>query len=135
MAICPYCGSENADTNAFCSECGGPLKEQQVPVAPEPPAQPFEAPVQTPVQPQSAASFTAPSEPVAPIPTGGLMAWAIVTLLLCLVAGIVALMEVNKINKSTTVEEQQKHVSTARTWCIVGTVIGVLSILGRMMNQ
>ena len=63
MAICPYCGSENADTNSFCSECGGPLKEQQVPVAPEPPAQPFEAPVQTPVQPQSAASFTAPSEP------------------------------------------------------------------------
>ena len=29
MVICPYCGSENADENKFCDNCGAPLKEQR----------------------------------------------------------------------------------------------------------
>ena len=26
MVVCPYCGKENVDGSAFCSECGAPLK-------------------------------------------------------------------------------------------------------------
>lgn len=67
-------------------------------------------------------------------PTGGLMAWSIITLLLSTIPGIVALVQTNKINKSATVEEQQKHISNAKIWCIVGTVIGIAVILFRFVN-
>ena len=61
---------------------------------------------------------------------GGLIAWSIITLLLCTIPGIVALVKATGINKSATVEEQTKKISSCKTWCIVGTVLGVLAIIG-----
>ena len=70
--------------------------------------------------------------PIAPIPTGGLLAWSIITILLCTIPGIVALVNTLGINKATTVEEQQKKMSAARLWCIIGTVLGILGVIGNL---
>ena len=74
--------------------------------------------------------------PVPRYSTGGLVAWGIITLLLCTIPGIVALVKVGNINNARTVEEQQQAVSDVKTWCTVGTVVGILlyviSILGSL---
>ena len=150
MPFCTECGAENPRENKFCTECGKPLPVIE---APEPPAdavfpeassaseepapaytQPQPAhsapsePAVQPVMPQAEPS-AGPAEPVEPIPTGGLIAWSIVSILLCLIPGIVALVQTIGINKCTTVEEQAKKANSAKIWCAVATVLGVLSIL------
>ena len=77
----------------------------------------------------------APNPGPAPVSTGGLMAWSIVTMLLCLVPGIVALINVLNVNKVTTLEEQQKKLSSAKMWCIIGTVLGILSLIGQLAQR
>ena len=158
MPFCTECGAENPRENKFCSECGKPL---MVIEAPEPPAdavfpevpsasaepQPAAAPVYTQPQQQAAVKPPVSSQPASfseyesqaasveaaePIPTGGLLAWSIVSLLLCLIPGIVALVQTIGINKCATVEEQTKKANSARIWCIVATVLGVLSIIGSL---
>ena len=71
----------------------------------------------------------------APMATGGLLAWSVVTMLLCLIPGIVALVNVLNINKAATLEEQQKKYASARLWCIIGTVLGILAIIGNMAQR
>ena len=115
MSYCPNCGANNPDSSSFCSSCGTALTgnvSQQV---------------YTPVQ-------TQPSY-VTPISTGGMMAWAIVTLLLCTIPGIVAIAKTANVNKSFTYEEQMQKLSSARTWCIVGTVLGILAIIGMLAQS
>lgn len=62
--------------------------------------------------------------------TGGMIAWSIITLLLCTIPGIVALVQTCSINSCSTHAEQEKKLSSAKTWNIVGTVLGILSIIG-----
>ena len=156
MPFCTECGAENPKENKFCSECGSPLPVIE---APEPPAptifeeektpEPavYTAPEQpTYAQPQPAA-YTPPassqatfdgasSQPVAPIPTGGLLAWSIISILLCTIPGIVALVQTLGINKCTTVEEQEKKAKNAKIWCIVATALGILAIIyARVANS
>lgn len=99
MAYCSNCGSELPGNTASCPNCG--YSVFRVPEA----------------------------EKVQPYPTGGLIAWSIVTLLLCTIPGIVALVHTCGINSCTTVEAQRKKISNAKTWCIVGTVLGVLYLI------
>lgn len=77
-------------------------------------------------------------QPVPHYSNGGLIAWSIVTLLLCTIPGIVALINACGINSAVSVEEQQKKISRAKTWCIVGTVLGVvlcvLEVIGALAN-
>ena len=91
-----------------------------------PPQPDFSAPqpAYTPPQPD----FSAPQAP-APVATGGLLAWAIISILLCTIPGIVALLNVLRVNKGATFEEQQRALSQARTWCIVATVLGGLNLI------
>ena len=120
MALCPKCGADNAEGTKFCSECGTPLLTAK---APEPEVQ---QPVYTaPENPYGAAQYTAPT----PQPTGGLIAWAIVSILLCMIPGIVGLVQALSINSAPTAEEQQRKISSAKTWCLVATILGVLSIV------
>lgn len=206
MVVCPYCGKENVDGSAFCSECGAPLKAASEAAAtaqmfdqqeaagsfepnagafgaqsaasgfdagsahdfggqPETLTQPtydstFEqtAPSQEPTysqavpsqeptysQPvQSSSTYNQPrpgqpgtpqaawQPPVAPIPTGGIMVWAIITLFLCTIPGVIALVYALSINKAPSVEVQQKKAKYAKIWCTIGTVIGVLALIANM---
>ena len=75
------------------------------------------------------------SDPPIQFSTGGMLAWSIVTLLLCTIPGIVALVKTNGINKCTTRAEQEKMISSAKTWNIVGTVLGGLFLLATLANM
>ena len=75
------------------------------------------------------------SDPPIQYSTGGMLAWSIVTLLLCTIPGIVALVKTNGINKCTTRAEQEKMISSAKTWNIVGTVLGGLNLLVALANM
>ena len=182
MVVCPYCGKENVDGSAFCSECGAPLKAASEAAAtaqmfdqqeaagsfepnagafgaqsaasgfdagsahdfggqPETLTQPtydstFEqaAPSQEPTysQPRPGTPQAAWQPPVAPIPTGGIMVWAIITIFLCTIPGVIALIYTLSINKAPTVEVQQKKAKYAKIWCTIGTVIGVLALIANM---
>ena len=101
------------------------------PQAPEAPQQPVYA--QQPVYTQQPVYGAA--QQVTPVSTGGLLAWAIISILLCTIPGIVALVKVLGINNSVTVEEQQKKLSSAKTWCIIATVLGALTVLGSIASN
>ena len=133
MATCPYCGSTVSFNAKFCQECGAPQPEVPVEQTEPAPYKPVSFPeeVSTPTPPQQ---YNVP-QTVPPVSTGGLLAWAIITLFLCLIPGIVAIVKTAGINKAQTVAEQQARMSSARTWCIIGTVLGVLSLIGSLANS
>ena len=114
MAFCTHCGAALSDGASFCSNCGAPVAGQSPAAA--------QSPVYT--------TYAPSAQYVSPYPTGGLMAWSIVTLLLCTIPGIVAIVKTASINKCTTLEQQERAIRSARTWCIVGTVLGILLIIG-----
>ena len=60
---------------------------------------------------------------------GGLIAWSILSLLLCLIGGIIALIQACGINNCTTAEAQKKKISSTKTWCIISTVWGALILV------
>ena len=62
------------------------------------------------------------------IAIGKYVAWAVFDILFSLLFGILGLVFVLKINKSETVEEQQKNLKYARIFLIIGTVIAALNI-------
>ena len=62
------------------------------------------------------------------IAIGKYIAWSIFDILFSLIFGILGLIFVLKINRSDTVEEQQKNLKYARIFLIIGTVIAVLNI-------
>ena len=63
------------------------------------------------------------------IAIGKYVAWAVFDILFSLLFGILGLVFVLKINKSETVEEQQKNLKYARIFLIIGSVIAALNIL------
>ena len=101
---------------AFCSQCGASI------------------PAEAERCPQCGVVAVKNDAPVQ-YSTGGMIAWSIVTLLLCTIPGIVALVQTCGINKCATHAEQQKKLSSAKTWNIVGTVLGVLSLIGTLAQN
>ena len=133
MATCSYCGSDISFTAKFCPNCGAQVTE--VPVEQTNPSayKSVSYPSNSTYQPQPQQSYI--PQPVPPVSTGGLLAWAIITLFLCTIPGIVALVKTANINKATTVAEQQARMSGAKTWCIIGTVLGILAIIGSVAGR
>lgn len=137
MAYCQHCGSSVPDGSSFCTNCGAPLKDQSSPNNSNTSSSYNNSYSNGYNNSYSNNSYgSAPqgyqpySAPVVPAySTGGLMAWSIITLLLCTIPGIVAIVKTTQINKATTVEEQQKTISSAKTWCIVGTILGILAVI------
>lgn len=72
--------------------------------------------------------FQQPAKP-ADVPNGGLIAWSIITLLLCRILGIFALINATQINKCATVQDQQKKISTTKTFCLIGTILGAIATI------
>ena len=141
MATCPYCSSELPENAKFCTNCGAPLNsspsasEASLPEEPQYPTVDYpeslvsdQEPAARPAEQQI---YTAPLPAVTPVNTTGLLIWAIITALFSLLPGIVAIIQTTAINKQTTVEAQQQKMKSAKIWCIVGTVIGILVIIGR----
>ena len=147
MIKCKYCGGENPDDNKFCMNCGAPL-DAKAPDAVDHQewtgnTQPMETQAPAP-QPESELSAWEPNNgapmeydqpvnhevtPMEPVPIGGLIAWAIIDMLGCLIPGIVALVYIFKINKAASYEEQQQLLTTSKRILIVGTVLCVLNLL------
>ena len=118
MVICPYCGSENADENKFCDNCGAPLKEQRSEAANLESTVPNESsedpygsaeddslssndqPYQDNAQNDGSPAYISTTQMVEPIPTGGLVVWAAIVLLLCTIPGAVAFYFIAKINQN-----------------------------------
>ena len=78
-----------------------------------------------------AANWTGTSAPIR-YNTTGLWIWSVCCLLMLLIPGVIAISNTAQINKCDTVEQQEKHIKTARIACIIGTVLGVLIIIGRL---
>lgn len=94
---------------ANCSKCGAPIPEG------------------TAMCPQCIRSVA--NDPPVQYPTGGLIAWSVITLLLCTIPGIMGLIKSTQINKCTSRTEQDKVISSAKTWNIVGCVLGGLYLI------
>lgn len=133
--FCTHCGGEVKEGQKFCTNCGAPI-ERQAP-APRPatyqePA--FESSYSEPVYsaPGYRPSF---NEPLVPYSTGGLIAWSILNILCCcLPLGIVSLVMACNINNATSAADQRNRVKNTKTWCIIGTVVGVIfTLLGTVL--
>lgn len=120
--FCPNCGNNCPDNVNNCPNCGHAFAQQ----APQQPQ------YQAPQQPYGQAPYGYQpfnNDPPIQESTGGLLAWSIITLLLCTIPGIVALVMTTGINKCATRSEQVKKMSNAKTWCLVGTILGGLYLL------
>ena len=126
MIFCPNCGTQLNDDDAFCSNCGSPVGQRSTPPVQQntQPVQQYQQNVQT-VAAQRAEHYD----------NGGLIAWSIVTLLHCTIPGIVALVKATKINGVVTPEEQAKLVKDTKTWCTVGTILGVLAVIASVIAE
>lgn len=118
MAFCSNCGTELLGSMTKCPKCGyntitGQIDQQYLDTL-EKSREKDSAPVRNTI------------ERVPPYPAGGLIAWAIITLLLCTIPGIVAIVQATGINNCVTVEEQQKKINSTKIWCTVGTVLAVV---------
>jgi hypothetical protein len=101
--------------------------QQQQPSQPQPAAPTYPQPTQAPAQPYPAANA----------PFNDYFIWSIITMLcLSLVFGAVAFMYSNAAKKAYQQGDMataHSKANTAKIWCIVGTVAGVLSILAFIM--
>ena len=79
--------------------------------------------------PQYTYSATPFDSKIPEIAIGKYIAWSVFDILFSLLFGILGLVFVLKINKSDTVEEQQKNLKYARIFLIIGTVIAILNIV------
>ena len=140
MAYCQHCGSTVPDGSSFCTNCGAPISTQSSQNSNNY-SNSYNNSYSSGYDnsygsaPQGYQGYQPYSAPVPAYSTGGLMAWSIITLLLCTIPGIVAIVKTTQINKATTVEEQQKTISRATTWCIVGTILGILAVIGSLAQN
>ena len=130
--FCPNCGNNCPDNVNNCPNCGHAFAQAQQPQY-QAPQQPYgQAPYGQAPYGQAPFSYDPPIQES----TGGLLAWSIITLLLCTIPGIVALIMTTGINSCATRAEQLKKKANAKTWCIVGTVLGGLSfIISLILNM
>ncbi len=148
------CNNWANDSYTTCPYCGKAREGKKVSPPPAPPVKPTVTNT-PPVQPQKPVQVTKPVQPTPPPPpvtqphvqttppvtngsvpyynTKGLVIWSWITFFACgFIWGAIALSNAKKINTCSTVEEQQKRIKRCKIWNIVGIVINLLFIIGRM---
>lgn len=127
--FCSNCGTNCPDNVNNCPNCGAPVGQPKQPYGQ--PQQPYgQQPYgQQPYGQQPYGQQPYGYNPPIKYSTGGMIAWSIVTLLLCTIPGIVALVQTCGINNCATRAEQEKKLSSAKIWNIVGTCLGGLYLL------
>ena len=125
--FCPNCGVENPDNATVCSSCGANLNEVNQ-----------EQPIQQPQQPVSQYQQVPPqyNQPYNQQPKPNInnyLIWSILcTIFCCLPCGIVGIVYSNKVNTALNmgnIEEAIKSSKTAKTWNLVGTIVGAVIAL------
>ena len=81
MAFCSYCGFDLGGATEKCPNCGAPVEPMMQPPAAEP-QNGDQYPAGTGFEPASGTYDPPAPQPLSDYPTGGLMAWAIVTIIL-----------------------------------------------------
>ena len=114
MKVCPFCGEENRDNTILCVFCGGHLDGSQT---------------KAPSQQQTNSYYPSYPQKVAYHPNGGLIAWSILTILLCTIPGVIALVNAASINNCTAYSVQENRISAAKAWNIIGTILGILALI------
>lgn len=143
--FCPNCGVENPDNATVCSSCGANLNEvnQEQPI--QQPQQPFQQPPQQftnqPMQSQQPVSqyqqvppqYNQPYNQQPKPNINNYLIWSILcTIFCCLPCGIVGIVYSNKVNTALNmgnIEEAIKSSKTAKTWNLVGTIVGAVIAL------
>ena len=120
MAICPNCGTNNLEGSRFCNQCGS-----KMPASTASRFHTDQTLYTPPVKSADSSQYHAPP----PMETGGLIAWSIISILLCFIPGVVALVYAVSINSSPTAEIQLNKRFNAELWCTVATGLGVIAIL------
>lgn len=125
MKQCPFCDTQNEDTAERCRSCGIVFSS-------------WEGKTETETENTQIAAIGAKTDGSDAdhrppnYSNGGLIAWSVITILLCLIPGIIGLVYAVNINSCETEEEQEHKASVASVWCLVGTILGILSILIRL---
>lgn len=141
MKVCSYCGTSNPDQNMICEACGAQLEQQElneeqtqnaVTVTYQAPANPYQVQQNNPSYPNLQPQQGARTPKYA---SGGLIAWAIITLLLCTIPGIIALVYAGGINNCATAEQQNKKIASAKLWCTIGTILGVIALIVNLVSR
>ena len=143
--LCPNCGALLAEGSRFCPFCNSAIEAREAPSVstlsldsgiPEPYRDPSDAGQQPNYGQQPYYGQQPPYNRgysngyVPPVSTGGYIAWAILTaLLLCRIPGIIGLIFALKINKSTSVQEQQQNIKITKICCLIGTILGILILV------
>ena len=120
MALCPKCGAYNPGVNKYCSNCGAPMS---APEASTYASNPYR--YTPPERSGSSSNYQAPL----PLETGGIIVWSVISILLCMIPGIVALVYAVSINSAPTAAIQQEKLSNAKLWCTISTFLGVIGIV------
>lgn len=146
--FCPNCGVEISDNATVCSSCGANLNEinqEQPSQQTQQPQQSFQQPPQQftnqpmqsqqpsyqyqQVQPQYNQQYNQQFKPN----INNYLVWSILcTIFCCLPCGIVGIVYSNKVNTALNmgnIEEAIKSSKTAKTWNLVGTIIGAVITL------
>jgi uncharacterized membrane protein YvbJ len=146
MRYCNNCGEKIADDAKFCPSCGTKFAEQSE----QPKQETYQPPVQDgtqqpPVQDQTQqpnAGYnpydqlnnnyyqqTQADKPSGKINTG-LLVWSIInTVLCCQILGIIALIMTITANSTSTAQEENKKLGTAKTLNLIGTIGGVIIVV------
>ena len=102
----------------------------QAAAAPNPPVRvnPFQAEMtKYGMKPLVSGQPAQPKRP-APYPVGGLIIWAVATIPLSLIPGLVAVSFARSVNRCATEEQQKRMISRTKLWCIIGTAVSVLRL-------